>query len=153
METFSFTDTALLILTLWLLVLTFLLFWAKKGWRKIGGIKSSNLAQSLQSIQNQQEITIKNIARIAQEVERLRTLTKSSFQKSAVVRFNPFEDTGGDQSFIIALLNGSNSGVVISSLHGRNGTRVYAKQVVVGKARDHELSKEEKEVLQKAIKG
>ena len=153
METFSFTDTALLILTLWLLVLTFLLFWAKKGLRKIGGIKSSNLAQSLQSIQNQQEITIKNIARIAQEVERLRTLTKSSFQKSAVVRFNPFEDTGGDQSFIIALLNGSNSGVVISSLHGRNGTRVYAKQVVVGKARDHELSKEEKEVLQKAIKG
>src|SRR3990167_4024849 len=153
METLSFTDTALLVLTLWLLVLTFLHIFAKRGRSKISGGKNQNLDQTVSNLLNNQEQTNKNIARVIQEIEKQRTLTKSSFQKSALVRFNPFEDTGGDQSFIVALLNGGNSGIVISSLHSRNGTRVYAKQIISGKAQDHELSKEEKETVEKAIKG
>ena len=153
METISFTDTALLIISLWLLVLTFLHILAKRGWNRVPGAKSQNFDQIVNNLINSQELINKNITRIFQEIEKQRSLTKSSFQKSALVRFNPFEDTGGDQSFIIALLNSSNSGVLISSLHSRNGTRVYAKQIISGKAQDHELSKEEKETVEKAIKG
>lgn len=153
METLSFTDTALLVLTIWLLVLTFLHFFAKRSRIKISGDKNQNAGQTINNLVSLQEQTGKDVARIIREVENQRTLTKSSFQKSALVRFNPFEDTGGDQSFIVALLNGNNSGIVISSLHSRNGTRVYAKQIFAGKAQNHELSKEEREVVEKAIKG
>lgn len=108
--------------------------------------------QIIENILAKQDSTTKNIAKLAQEIGQVGALTKSSFQKSALVRYNPFEDTGGDQSFIIALLNGQNNGFVISSLHSRNGTRIYAKQITAGKAAERELSKEEKEVVDKAIK-
>lgn len=153
MDTYSFTDIALIFLLLWLSVLSFLLFRVKSGWRKISQGKNQNLTQVLETIINRQDLTSKNIAKIVHEISQLGTLTKSSFQKSSLVRYNPFEDTGGDQSFAIALLNGNNSGIVVSSLHSRTGTRVYAKQIVNGKAASHELSKEEKEAIDKAIKG
>lgn len=80
------------------------------------------------------------------------TLEKESklhIQKIGLLRFNPFKDTGGDQSFILALVDAQNTGVVISSLHTRTGTRWYAKQVVKGQGTEHELSSEE----EKAVKG
>lgn len=69
----------------------------------------------------------------------------------AIVRYNPYEDTGGDQSFSIALLSKKGSGVVVTSLHARSGTRVFAKPIREGKAGKHELSKEEQEVVSKAM--
>lgn len=73
------------------------------------------------------------------------------FQKVALIRFNPFSDTGSDQSFSIALLDGENSGFVLTSLHGRDLTRIYAKPIVEGQASGFQLSKEEKEAVIKAI--
>jgi hypothetical protein len=70
--------------------------------------------------------------------------------KVGVVRFNPFKDLGGDQSFSIALLDGENNGVVVSSLHTREGNRVYAKPVELGKAVKHPLTEEEQEAIKKA---
>lgn len=153
MDTISFTDIALIFVLLWLSALSILLFRVKSGWRKITQGKNQNLGQILETTLNRQEMSNKNIAKIAQEVNQLGTLTKSSFQKTGLVRYNPFEDTGGDQSFVVAILNGNNSGIVVSSLHARTGTRVYAKQVSGGKATSHALSKEEKEAIEKAIKG
>ncbi len=46
-----------------------------------------------------------------------------------LVRFRAFEDTGGDQSFALALTDGEGNGVVLSALYGRDATRVYAKPV------------------------
>lgn len=153
MENLSFTDLGQIFLFLWLFVVTILLFRTRNNWRKLSpGQKNLNLVQIIENILTKQDITTKNITKLAQEIERVGALTKLSFQKSAIVRYNPFEDTGGDQSFIIALLNGQNNGFVISSLHSRNGTRIYAKQIASGKAAEHELSKEEKEIVDKAIK-
>jgi len=76
--------------------------------------------------------------------------TKSHLQKMGFVRFNPFSDTGGDQSFCLAILDGQDNGIVISSLHSREQTRVYAKEIVAGKPKGVELSKEEREALKKA---
>lgn len=80
----------------------------------------------------------------------LEEVTRRSIQKVGIVRFNPFADTGGDQSFAIALLDSNGTGVVISSLHGRTDTRVFAKQVVAGRSR-HQLSEEEQEAIQRAL--
>ena len=54
------------------------------------------------------------------------------FQRIGLVRFNPFEDTGGNQSFALALLDQAGDGFVVSSLHARAGTRVYGKAVAKG---------------------
>lgn len=71
-------------------------------------------------------------------------------QRVAVLRYNPYADTGGDQSFSIALMDGRGDGVVLTSLHTRAGTRVYTKSVSKGKS-EIQLSKEEQEVVDKAI--
>lgn len=78
--------------------------------------------------------------------------TKSHLQKMGFVRFNPFNDTGGDQSFCLAILDGHDTGIVISSLHSREQTRIYAKRIVAGKTEGVELSREEAEALNRALK-
>ena len=78
--------------------------------------------------------------------------TQRSLQHIGLVRFNPFEDTGSDQSFAIALLDDARDGIVISSLHGRANTRVYAKPVKDGGSA-HQLSDEETQAIRIAIEG
>jgi hypothetical protein len=80
----------------------------------------------------------------------LETLSQQSIQKVGVIRFNPFSDTGGDQSFAVALLDADGNGVVLSSLHGRADTRIFAKQVLAGRSK-HALSDEEQDAIRKAL--
>ena len=80
----------------------------------------------------------------------LEQLSQRSIQKVGVVRFNPFADTGGDQSFAIALLDAEGNGIVLSSLHSRSDTRMFAKQVQAGRSR-HQLSDEEQDAIRKAL--
>ncbi len=78
--------------------------------------------------------------------------TRGSLQHIGLVRFNPFDDTGSDQSFAIALLDDRRDGIVVSSLHGRQNTRVFAKPVENGTSR-HALSSEETEAIRIAVEG
>jgi Protein of unknown function (DUF4446) len=75
---------------------------------------------------------------------------RRSFQRIGLVRFNPFEDTGGNQSFALALLDQAGDGFVISSLHARASTRVYGKAVAKGTSESN-LSAEESEALRLAL--
>ena len=75
---------------------------------------------------------------------------KASIGRVGLVRFNPFEDTGGNQSFALAMLDGHGDGFVVSSLHARAGTRVYAKAIAAGSA-ESALSDEEGEALRLAL--
>lgn len=75
---------------------------------------------------------------------------QAAFGRVGLVRFNPFEDTGGNQSFALALLDGRGDGFVVSSLHARGGTRLYAKTVTGGTS-DANLSDEETEALRQAL--
>ena len=76
--------------------------------------------------------------------------TRRSIQHIGLVRFNPFEDTGSDQSFAIALLDQYGDGVVFSSLHNRSLTRIYGKPVKAG-ASPLSLSEEEVQAVQQAL--
>jgi len=62
------------------------------------------------------------------------------------VRYSAFEDTGGDQSFSLALVDGEGDGVVFSALYGRDATRVYAKPVE-GWTSSRTLAAEEEQAL------
>lgn len=74
----------------------------------------------------------------------------TSVQKVGFLRFNPFQDTGGDNSFSVALLDREDNGVLLSSLYMREGTRLYAKEVKGGMTRTP-LSEEEEKVLKDAM--
>jgi len=78
--------------------------------------------------------------------------SQRSLQHIGLVRFNPFDDTGSDQSFAIALLDDQRDGIVISSLHGRANTRVFAKPVADGGS-PHNLSDEESQAIRIAVEG
>jgi len=80
----------------------------------------------------------------------LEHLSQRTLQKVAVIRYNPFSDTGGDQSFAIALLDSLGNGVVVSSLHSRTDTRVFAKPVQSGRSK-FQLSDEEQDAIRKAL--
>lgn len=80
-------------------------------------------------------------------------LPSSSNLKINVTRYNPFGDIGGDQSFILTILDQNSSGVIVSSLHNRDVTRVYAKPIKNGEGDNITLSKEEKLAIVKTIKG
>ncbi len=83
------------------------------------------------------------------EVEKFKKDSRFFVQKVAILRFNPFQEQGGDQSFSIALLDGQDSGVIITSLHSQQENRVYAKPIEQGKSK-YPLSAEEEQVLSRA---
>ena len=78
--------------------------------------------------------------------EEIRTSTLH-IQKVGLVRFNPFERTGGEKSFVISFLNHENSGIVINFIYTRDGLRVYSKKVSNSKGVEFELSEEEKKAI------
>jgi cell division protein FtsB len=103
---------------------------------------AKDLRESILAYIKKVEALDKEIQKTEDRVKHLEGIAKISFQKVGIVRFNPFRNFGGDQSFVIALLDGKNNGFVMSSIFTEQGSRVYSKSVVGGKSR-HTLSKEE----------
>ncbi|HLX35257.1 MAG TPA: DUF4446 family protein [Candidatus Limnocylindrales bacterium] len=93
---------------------------------------------------------VRDVDAVASRTTALEAEVRESLGRVALVRYNPFDDTGGNQSFALAILDADGDGFVISSLHARAGTRVYAKSVVRGRS-DVALSDEEAEALRQAL--
>lgn len=142
---------ALTVITVWLLIITIFFFRfylyfsriAKKGERK-------SLLALIDTVLRAEEENKKGIDQIAAEYATLRKDLSFHIQKMGLLRFNPFKDTGGDQSFILALVDAHDTGIIISSYHTRSGTRWYAKGVKNGKSTEHALSAEEEKALKAA---
>jgi hypothetical protein len=99
---------------------------------------------------------LKQISEAKSDIKKLYSLSEElgkiaavSVTKVGLVRFNPFSDAGGDQSFSIALLDSKDNGIVVSSLHGREGTRVYSKPIKAGES-EYNLTEEERKAIGKA---
>ena len=104
-----------------------------------------NLKEVLVCLENLE----KNFKSIFQEIENFKKENKFSIQKLGIVRFNPFSEVGSDQSFSIALLDGNDNGIVITSLYTRKENRVYGKPIKAGLS-EYSLSTEEKKAIDKA---
>ncbi len=89
--------------------------------------------------------------KLDKEILNVKEMAQKGLYKTGFVRYNPFGDVGGNQSFSLALLNEKNSGYVISSIHSREGTRVYSKSVTNGDP-DYNVSEEEKKAIEVAKK-
>ena len=112
---------------------------------------SGKKAKDLEGIITNHNKEIKELDKEVQELfdisNRIHNLATNSLHKIGVIRFNPFKDIGGDQSFAIALLDGKNSGIIISSLHTREGTRIYTKPIIQGASKKYPLTEEEKQAI------
>lgn len=109
----------------------------------------NNVLTDLNNHLKESKTTVVDLKKIVESYQRS---SLKHLQKSGFVRFNPFSNSGGDQSFALAILNGHNDGFVISSLHSRDQTRTFAKPVKAGVGEKFELSKEEKLAIDAAIK-
>ena len=148
----NFVFLGLAVIFVWLLALTFFFWRILSHYNRITkGVSSKSLKTLLEEVLNEVELSKKDIEYLKQYSERLEKEGLFHIQKVGLVRFNPFKDTGGDQSFILSLIDGNNTGVIISALYSRSGTRWYAKRVSRGKAVQHELSEEEKKALGQAM--
>ncbi len=121
--------------------------------RRIDSLTRGADGRSLESVFAAHLDTVLSVARDLDTVRGRTTAIEGALpghlQRFGLVRFNPFEDTGGNQSFALALLDGNANGLVVSSLHSRTGTRVYAKEVRAGKA-EPALSAEETQAVERA---
>lgn len=117
----------------------------------LGGDETASLEHTLADYLARVEAVDTRLAELNTEYERLAVTNSLASQKVSIVRFNPFGDTGGDQSFSLAVLDAHDSGYVLTSIHGRQGTRVYVKPVDYAESK-YSLSEEEQQALNQAIK-
>lgn len=113
------------------------------------GLSQATLMQVLEGIQKTLAEHEKALATHKNEVQKIQSAMRLHIQHVSLKRFNPFSDTGGDQSFILSLLDGNQDGIVITSLHSRENTRFYVKSVQGGVGIEHPLSSEEQKVVNK----
>jgi hypothetical protein len=86
---------------------------------------------------------------LRQEVAALRVENGQALRHVAVVRYDAFTDTGGQLSWSLALLDDSGSGVVLTSIQGRNESRTYAKNVASWSS-ESQISPEEEDAISRA---
>jgi len=114
---------------------------------------SSELEKDLEQVLVEQNRAItslrSDLTELSDQVRDIKIINQSNFQKVGFLRFNPFDDAGGNISFALCLLNGKDDGVVVSSLHGREGTRVYAKSIKSGIS-ESKLTDEEQQAIDNA---
>lgn len=122
--------------------------------KKLSIFFSGKEARDLETLLLEEKEIIASVDSDVQELfdisNQLHQLGSRSLHKCAVLRFNPFKETSGNQSFAVALLDGKGSGVVFSSLHTREGNRVFAKPVKQGAADGFPFTEEEKAVIREA---
>lgn len=114
------------------------------------GAQTKNLEEIISIQTRKLEEAIEKTDNFDSRITELERLAKKSLQKVELLRFNAFNDMGGDLSFALALLNQQGDGIVLSSIYGREDARTYAKAVRHGQG-SHTLSIEEQKVIAAAI--
>ncbi|MGI8967488.1 MAG: DUF4446 family protein [Chloroflexota bacterium] len=113
---------------------------------------ADNTARMLVEYLNTVRSTAKMVERIKAEHDQMAALMPSVVRHVGLVRFSPFHDTGGDQSFALAVLDGGSSGVIVTGLHSRHDSRLYVKPIEAGSSA-YSLTPEEREAIQRALNG
>ncbi|MFB6365794.1 DUF4446 family protein [Paenibacillus elgii] len=116
----------------------------------LNGTGSLNIEQILLELQEKGNILLENDSRNEQQIQAIRQDMSTMKSHIGVYRYNAFSETGSDLSFSIAILDEQQTGVVLSGIHGRDETYVYAKPVEQGQSK-YALSPEEKEAISRSV--
>ncbi len=148
-------DTNMLIISILGLVIIFqvvMFFRFDAKFKKLfAGTGAKDLEEVIHIIHKHVENLKNNQEAVGQNIEVINNRLAKSVRSVETLRFNPFPDAGGNQSFAIAIINDEGDGVVLSSLYARDRMSIFAKPIEKGAAL-HELTNEEQEVLDKSKK-
>lgn len=148
MELFGLIIILQIIILIWLGLVTFYMRRSMEHYDMLTrGISKKTLTDFLEKLSGDLNLSKKHIASLISRCDTIEKDQKFFLQKIGFLRFNPFKDTGGDQSFILTLADANNTGIVMTGLYTRSGVRIYIKRVHNGKGIEHELSDEEHKAL------
>lgn len=129
------------------------IFWIVKTEKRLKRFFIGKKAKDLEDTLIHLEDEVKNLTLAKNKIEAELVIVNQKLRKSIrgleTIRFNPFPDQGGNQSFAISMQNEEGDGVVISSLYARERMSVFAKPIKKGNS-TYELTDEEREVINKA---
>lgn len=139
------------VLTFWLIVVTALIAREKQFLKNLSkGVTKKDLTSILKQLNTSIKLASHKLEEANSRIDRIESANRLHLQKIGFVRFNPFSDTGGNQSFSLCLLDHNNNGIVITSLHSRSTTRLYAKEIQADRLIESEYSEEEWKAYQAA---
>jgi Protein of unknown function (DUF4446) len=139
------------ILFLWIVTLEWRFLRTTRTIRRLfTGRTGVDLEQMLRAYLQRVDHTDNLVGELVARTSQLEKKAPMHVQHVGVIRFNPFPDKGGDQSFAVALLDDHADGVVFSGLHSRGDSRVYSKPIVGGNS-TYALTEEEKEAISRAM--
>lgn len=142
-----------IILVVWLAFLTVAFIGARRSQRMVAaalgggdsGLSLENLVAQLSTISKELEVS-------RESTKNVQNLLSGCVQKVGLVRFDAFDDAGGELSFSAALLDNDGNGIVLTAINGRSESRTYAKSIDSGKS-SHTLSEEEEKAITVAMTG
>ena len=124
----------------------------RKAQSALMGETGDDLVDFAVSLQGQSDDLRRAVDEVAAGLARVDRRVDGSLGRTAVVRFDAYEDAGGHQSSAFALLDGARSGLVISAIQGRDYARIYVKDIHRGRP-SVALSPEEQEAVERAMGG
>ncbi|MDP1710151.1 MAG: DUF4446 family protein [bacterium] len=137
----------LAVLAIWLLGVSIAVYRIFALFNKLSqGVEVTDLKKVLEKILSDEARNGSGIKILEKRILLIEEDNKSHVQKIGLIRFNPFKELGGDHSFCLAILDGTDTGVVITGLHTRERTRVYMKEIKKGTSVS-DLSLEEKKAV------
>lgn len=140
-----------IIMLLALLVNTFRIRkWKNKYYNFVRANEDFNIEDVLKDNMKKIEVLRELYAKQTLNIDELEKHVRISFEKYALHKYNAFEEMGGELSFVLALLNQNDTGILINGVHSREGCYMYIKEIIEGKC-DKNLSNEEKNTLKKAM--
>lgn len=135
----------------WLSVITYFVFRTRVHYHRLTErTNTRKIDDVLDSLLYSDDVFKHDIEELKKDLAQTRKSAKAHFQKVGLIRFNPFGRTGGDQSFVLALLDEEENGVTMNFIYTPDGIRVYTKRVKSGKGDGHELSEEEAKAIKQA---
>ncbi len=136
---------------IWLAILSFFVFKLRNHYYNlISRSRKQKLDEILDSLLDQDKKNYDEVELLKKEVNNQIRMARLHLQKVGLIRFNPFDRAGGEQSFVIAFLDSQDSGIILNFIYTRDGLRVYTKKVKDGKGEEYDLSEEEKRAVEKS---
>ncbi|MBI3619902.1 DUF4446 family protein [Candidatus Roizmanbacteria bacterium] len=132
----------------WLLFITWIV-WSMRNhyFNLVARTKKERIDEMLDAILLSEKKSEHEISLLKKEITEMSHESLSHLNKIGLVRFNPFGKRGGEQSFVISLVNSHKDGLVINYIYTPDGLRAYPKRVKAGDGQDNPLTEEEKKAI------
>jgi hypothetical protein len=117
----------------------------------LNGSNPMNVEELLMNIQEKQQHQMEQTRNLTGKVETVREVIKKMKSKVGIHRYNAFADQGSDLSFSVAILDEYQDGVLLTGIHSREQTYMYAKPIQKGES-SYTLSPEEKDAINQTLK-